>query len=146
MRRLNCDMRAACQFSIFELKLAICRYFYISILCIKILKNFETLLILQEDIEKLVNDTDNYGCSALHYSSMEGQLQATDDLMKIGAQLSMKTNNKDTALHFAARFSYFWLFRFWSILTFVLKFWIKVVITKQNQMENYWFWISQDLG
>ncbi len=69
--------------------------------------NKESIWILQEEIEKLVNETDNYGCSALHYSSMEGQLQATDDLMKIGAQLSLKTNNKDTALHFAARFLHF---------------------------------------
>ena len=57
------------------------------------------------DMSELLNDKDNYGCTALHYSSIEGFALATDMLIKNGARVFTRTNNKDTPLHFAARYT-----------------------------------------
>lgn len=43
------------------------------------------------------------GCTPLHYASKEGHLVAIDDLIQLGAKLNPKNNEKQSPLHFAAR-------------------------------------------
>lgn len=51
----------------------------------------------------LANVKDADGYTALHYASIKGHVRATEDLLSFGAQLAMKSNTKETVLHFAAR-------------------------------------------
>ena len=51
----------------------------------------------------LANVKDADGYTALHYASIKGHVRATEDLLSFGAQLGMKSNSKETVLHFAAR-------------------------------------------
>nr|KAI8750039.1 transient receptor potential cation channel subfamily A member 1 [Biomphalaria glabrata] len=66
------------------------------------LEQFGRALI--KDIQDLQNDKDDFGCTPLHYASKEGHLRALDDLIKMGAVLNMKNNDKQSPLHFAARY------------------------------------------
>ncbi|KAH9488094.1 Transient receptor putative cation channel sub A member 1 [Bulinus truncatus] len=59
---------------------------------------------LIKDIQDLQNDKDDFGCTPLHYASREGHLRALDDLIKMGAVLNMKNNDKQSPFHFAARY------------------------------------------
>ncbi|XP_055886580.1 transient receptor potential cation channel subfamily A member 1-like isoform X2 [Biomphalaria glabrata] len=59
---------------------------------------------LIKDIQDLQNDKDDFGCTPLHYASKEGHLRALDDLIKMGAVLNMKNNDKQSPFHFAARY------------------------------------------
>ncbi|GFR58682.1 transient receptor potential cation channel subfamily A member 1 [Elysia marginata] len=55
-------------------------------------------------IKNLLNERDDFGCSPLHYASKEGHLLALDDLIRMGAVLNPKNNQKQSPFHFAARF------------------------------------------
>ncbi|PVD23407.1 hypothetical protein C0Q70_16676 [Pomacea canaliculata] len=57
-----------------------------------------------ESIKNLLNEKDKFGCTPLHYASKEGHLPALDDLIRFGAALSPKNNDKQSPFHFAARY------------------------------------------
>ncbi|GFO25172.1 transient receptor potential cation channel subfamily a member 1 [Plakobranchus ocellatus] len=57
-----------------------------------------------KDIKNLLNERDDFGCSPLHYASKEGHLLALDDLIRMGAVLNPKNNQKQSPFHFAARY------------------------------------------
>ncbi|KAJ8305934.1 hypothetical protein KUTeg_016479 [Tegillarca granosa] len=61
-------------------------------------------LVKQTAKENLLNQKDNMGCTPLHYASKEGHLVAIDDLIHLGAKINPKNNEKQSPLHFAARF------------------------------------------
>ncbi len=50
-----------------------------------------------------LNETDELGCTPLHYASKEGQIATIENLLKMGAHLNAKTNKRESALHFAAK-------------------------------------------
>jgi len=60
-------------------------------------------LIFCQNLKNLLNERDELGCTPLHYASKEGHLVAIDDLLKLGAVINPKDNNKNSPLHFAAR-------------------------------------------
>lgn len=59
---------------------------------------------LIKDLKNLLNERDDLGCTPLHYASKEGYLLAIDDLIKLGADISPKDNDKKSPLHFAAKY------------------------------------------
>lgn len=54
-------------------------------------------------MKDLLNERDDFGCTPLHYASKEGRLNAIDDLLRLGAQINPKDNEKKSPLHFAAK-------------------------------------------
>ncbi|XP_061192544.1 transient receptor potential cation channel subfamily A member 1-like [Saccostrea echinata] len=54
--------------------------------------------------KNLLNEKDDYGCTPLHYASKEGYLVALDDLIELGAIVNPKNKDKQSPLHFAARY------------------------------------------
>ena len=54
-------------------------------------------------IKNLLNERDDFGCTPLHYASKDGHLVAIDDLIKFGATINPKDNEKKSPLHFAAK-------------------------------------------
>ncbi|XP_022317392.2 transient receptor potential cation channel subfamily A member 1-like isoform X2 [Crassostrea virginica] len=54
--------------------------------------------------KNLLNEKDDYGCTPLHYASREGYLVALDDLIEMGAVVNPKNKDKQSPLHFAARY------------------------------------------
>ena len=61
-------------------------------------------------MKNLLNEKDDLGCTPLHYASKEGHLVAIDDLIRLGAVINAKNNEKKSPLHFAARSDVFLLF------------------------------------
>ena len=59
-----------------------------------------------KDLIELSNDADDLGCTPLHYASKQGSLRTVNSLIAMGAQLSARTNRKESPLHFAARYAY----------------------------------------
>ncbi|XP_055299666.1 transient receptor potential cation channel subfamily A member 1 isoform X2 [Sitodiplosis mosellana] len=55
-------------------------------------------------LQHLLNEKDNTGCSALHYASREGHIRSLENLIRLGACINLKNNNNESALHFAARY------------------------------------------
>lgn len=55
-------------------------------------------------LQHLLNEKDNTGCSALHYASREGHIRSLENLIQLGACINLKNNNNESALHFAARY------------------------------------------
>jgi transient receptor potential cation channel subfamily A protein 1 len=53
----------------------------------------------------LLNEVDDYGCTPLHYASKAGHLSTIERLITLGAFLNIKNKEKQSPLHFAARFS-----------------------------------------
>ncbi|KAK4337429.1 hypothetical protein RND71_043540 [Anisodus tanguticus] len=51
----------------------------------------------------LLNEKDIFGCTPLHYASKEGNLKTVNSLLNLGASISVKNNDNQSALHFAAR-------------------------------------------
>ncbi len=51
----------------------------------------------------MLDQKDNSGCTPLHYASKMGHLATTEALIKLGAKTDSKTNQRESALHFAAR-------------------------------------------
>ena len=56
-------------------------------------------------MKTLMNETDDLGCTPLHYASKVGQISTIESLLKMGALLNAKNNNRESPLHFAARYS-----------------------------------------
>lgn len=56
-----------------------------------------------QDLEALLDQRDEMGCTPLHYASKEGHLLALDELITFGASPSVKNNDKQSPFHFAAR-------------------------------------------
>ncbi|XP_076441440.1 transient receptor potential cation channel subfamily A member 1-like [Babylonia areolata] len=56
------------------------------------------------DLQLLLDEKDEYGCTPLHYASKAGHLKALEELIKLGASPSLKDNAKQSPFHFAARY------------------------------------------
>ncbi|VDH91361.1 transient receptor potential cation channel subfamily A member 1 [Mytilus galloprovincialis] len=73
-----------------------------------IIKGGGSLNMFEDDVFKnvknLLNETDDIGCTPLHYATREGQLNAIDTLISMGALLNPKNKMKQSPLHFAARY------------------------------------------
>lgn len=52
----------------------------------------------------LLNEKDVFGCSPLHYAAREGNLKTVQSLLELGSSISVRNNDNQSALHFAARF------------------------------------------
>ncbi|GAB6022300.1 hypothetical protein CHUAL_014185 [Chamberlinius hualienensis] len=68
--------------------------------------------VSREHMDHLLNDKDCYGCSPLHYVSRIGKHKSAETLIHLGANVSVKNNEKEIPLHFAARFG-----RYFTVLT-----------------------------
>lgn len=55
----------------------------------------------------MLNEKDDIGCTPLHYASEKGHMATLEDLVKLGAQLSIRNNSKQAPLHFAAKWAAF---------------------------------------
>uniref|UniRef100_A0A1I8PQU6 Transient receptor potential cation channel subfamily A member 1 n=1 Tax=Stomoxys calcitrans TaxID=35570 RepID=A0A1I8PQU6_STOCA len=55
-------------------------------------------------LEQLLNEKDNMGCSPLHYASRDGHIRSLENLIRLGACINLKNNNNESPLHFAARY------------------------------------------
>ncbi|KAK2708547.1 hypothetical protein QYM36_014226, partial [Artemia franciscana] len=55
-------------------------------------------------LNKLIDERDINGCSALHYASRHGHVQSLRSLMCLGASISLKNNQHENPLHFAAKY------------------------------------------
>nr|QHX41565.1 transient receptor potential cation channel subfamily A member 1-like [Octopus vulgaris] len=55
-------------------------------------------------IKQLTNEKDAFGCTALHYASQEGRLAALNDLLRSGASINSKNNDRASPFHFAVRY------------------------------------------
>lgn len=55
-------------------------------------------------MSSLLNEADKFGCTPLHYASKQGFIKTIVNLLKMGAQVTIKSNKQQSALHFAARF------------------------------------------
>ncbi|XP_058975803.1 transient receptor potential cation channel subfamily A member 1 [Musca domestica] len=58
----------------------------------------------QAQLEQLLNEKDNTGCSPLHYASRDGHIRSLENLIRLGACINLKNNNNESPLHFAARY------------------------------------------
>ncbi|KAK3607524.1 hypothetical protein CHS0354_025776 [Potamilus streckersoni] len=59
---------------------------------------------LIKGVKNLLNERDNFGCTPLHYATKAGHLVAIDDLLKLGATINLKDNEKKSPFHFAAKY------------------------------------------
>ena len=48
---------------------------------------------------------DEFGCTPLHYASREGNLSTIEHLIGLGALMNVKNKEKQSPLHFAARYN-----------------------------------------
>ena len=53
---------------------------------------------------KLLNESDRFGCTPLHYASKAGNLQTLCNLLDQGAVITLKDHEKSNPLHFACRY------------------------------------------
>ncbi|XP_017862099.1 PREDICTED: transient receptor potential cation channel subfamily A member 1 isoform X3 [Drosophila arizonae] len=58
----------------------------------------------QQQLQLLLNEKDNMGCSPLHYASRDGHIRSLENLIRLGACINLKNNNNESPLHFAARY------------------------------------------
>ncbi|XP_002046790.3 transient receptor potential cation channel subfamily A member 1 isoform X1 [Drosophila virilis] len=58
----------------------------------------------QAQLQLLLNEKDNMGCSPLHYASRDGHIRSLENLIRLGACINLKNNNNESPLHFAARY------------------------------------------
>ena len=58
----------------------------------------------KEQLQQLLNEKDNTGCSPLHYASRDGHIRSLENLIRLGACINLKNNNNESPLHFAARY------------------------------------------
>ncbi|XP_030385455.1 transient receptor potential cation channel subfamily A member 1 isoform X2 [Scaptodrosophila lebanonensis] len=58
----------------------------------------------QQQLQLLLNEKDNTGCSPLHYASRDGHIRSLENLIRLGACINLKNNNNESPLHFAARY------------------------------------------
>ncbi|KAI8501666.1 Transient receptor putative cation channel sub A member 1 [Branchiostoma belcheri] len=55
-------------------------------------------------LRDLLDDKDEFGCTPLHYASEQGHLKSIELLLQQGASAKVKNNEKQSALHFAAKY------------------------------------------
>ena len=65
------------------------------------------LIFFLQEFKNLLNERDDFGCTPLHLASKEGHLSAIEDLINLGAFLNIKDNDKQSPLHFAARYNHY---------------------------------------
>lgn len=49
-------------------------------------------------LQNLLNEKDDTGCSSLHYASREGHIRSLENLIRLGACINLKNNNNESAL------------------------------------------------
>ncbi|KAL5022245.1 hypothetical protein ScPMuIL_001400 [Solemya velum] len=60
--------------------------------------------VLMKGLKTLLDEKDEFGCTPLHYASKGGYLVAIDDLIKYGATINPKNNDRQSPFYFAARY------------------------------------------
>ncbi|KAL5022254.1 hypothetical protein ScPMuIL_001409 [Solemya velum] len=60
--------------------------------------------VLMKGLKTLLDEKDDFGCTPLHYASKGGYLVAIDDLIKYGATINPKNNDRQSPFYFAARY------------------------------------------
>ncbi|CAH1255376.1 TRPA1 [Branchiostoma lanceolatum] len=55
-------------------------------------------------LRDLLDEKDEFGCTPLHYASEQGHLKSIELLLQQGASAKVKNNEKQSALHFAAKY------------------------------------------
>ena len=60
-------------------------------------------LFCRENFRLLFDHRDVDGCSPIHYASREGQVNMLTTLIRQGAEINKKTNQRQSSLHFAAQ-------------------------------------------
>ncbi|XP_074641347.1 transient receptor potential cation channel subfamily A member 1-like [Tubulanus polymorphus] len=59
---------------------------------------------INQKMERLVNEKDNFGCTPLHYASKHGYLVSLNTLINHGVEMNLLNNDNESPLHFAARY------------------------------------------
>jgi ankyrin repeat protein len=62
------------------------------------------ILFKRDDFRLLFDQRDNNGCYPIHYASRDGQVNVLTTLIKHGAEINKKTNQRQSSLHFAAQY------------------------------------------
>lgn len=53
-------------------------------------------------MKNLLNESDNFGSTPLHYACRAGMLGTIENMLKMGAVINAKNKEKQSPLHFAA--------------------------------------------
>ena len=61
------------------------------------------VLFKRDNFQVLFDQRDMDGCYPIHYASREGQVSVLTTLINHGAEINKKTNQRQSALHFAAQ-------------------------------------------
>lgn len=68
------------------------------------LERITTEVIKKENYLELLNEQDINGCTVIHYASKYGYVNCLKLLISYGANIAMKNNDKQSPLHFAAKY------------------------------------------
>ena len=63
-----------------------------------------TSLFKRDNFRMLLDQRDRDGCYPIHYASREGQVNVLTTLIRHGAEINKKTNQRQSSLHFAAQY------------------------------------------
>ena len=61
-------------------------------------------LFQRDNFRMLLEQRDKDGCYPIHYASREGQVNVLATLIRHGAEINKKTNQRQSSLHFAAQY------------------------------------------
>ena len=61
-------------------------------------------LFKRDNFRILFDQRDRDGCYPIHYASRDGQVDVLTTLIKHGAEINKKTNQRQSSLHFAAQY------------------------------------------
>ncbi|XP_038056878.1 transient receptor potential cation channel subfamily A member 1-like isoform X2 [Patiria miniata] len=72
-------------------------------------KNITTygLTCTKSNMQVLLNDMDNRGCTPIHYATRDGNIKSLQRLIELGATVNLKDCQKQSPLHFAAKYGRF---------------------------------------
>lgn len=60
------------------------------------------ILFTRDNYQALFDQRDIHGYYPIHYASREGQVNVLTTLIRHGAEINKKTNQRQSSLHFAA--------------------------------------------
>lgn len=65
---------------------------------------FRQLSKQKEGALELLNQRDCSGCTPMHYATQQGNIKSVQGLIDLGATVNLKNKEKQSPLHFAARY------------------------------------------
>lgn len=65
------------------------------------------ILFTRDNYQSLFDQRDKDGFYPIHYASREGQVHVLTTLIRHGAEINKKTNERQSSLHFAAQSVFF---------------------------------------